>query len=69
MGMHMNVDPSLPAEEYKRAAYNRYMRRYFRCVKGVDDNIKRLFDYLETNLGSSLIQFKFRRISAFDIYE
>jgi uncharacterized sulfatase len=49
MGMHMEVDPNLSDDEYKREAYRRYMQRYFRCVKGVDDNIGRLFAYLEKN--------------------
>ena len=30
-------------------AYNEYLKRYLRCVKGVDDNLKRLFDYLKAN--------------------
>ncbi|MEM9528133.1 MAG: sulfatase/phosphatase domain-containing protein, partial [Bacteroidota bacterium] len=48
MGMHMEIDPSIPDPEYKRLAYQEYLKRYLRCVKGVDDNVKRLFDYLET---------------------
>lgn len=28
-------------------AYQEYLKRYLRCVKGVDDNLKRLFDYLK----------------------
>ena len=28
-------------------AYQRYLKDYLRCVKGVDDNLKRLFDYLK----------------------
>ena len=47
MGMHMAIDPNLPDDEYKHEAYQEYLKRYLRCVKGVDDNIKRLFDYLE----------------------
>ncbi len=47
MGMHMFVDPNLPDDEYKRTAYQRYMKKYLRCVRGVDDNIARLLDYLE----------------------
>lgn len=31
------------------AAYNEYLKRYLRCVKGVDDNIERLFQYLKDN--------------------
>ncbi|MEM9930309.1 MAG: sulfatase [Bacteroidota bacterium] len=47
MGMHMEIDPTIPDPEYKRLAYQEYLKRYLRCVKGVDDNVKRLFDYLE----------------------
>ncbi len=47
MGMHMDIDPNLPDDEYKRAAYQENLKRYLRCVKGVDDNVKRIFDYLE----------------------
>jgi len=34
-------------KEIKRMAYNAYLRKYLRCVKGVDDNLKRLFAHLE----------------------
>ncbi|WP_317133554.1 sulfatase family protein [Aquimarina algicola] len=34
-------------KEYKSTVYQNYLKRYLRCVKGVDDNIKRLLDYLE----------------------
>ncbi|MFI3249015.1 MAG: sulfatase [Rikenellaceae bacterium] len=47
MGIHMDIDPSLSEDDYKRAAYQEYLKRYLRCVKGVDDNVKRIFDYLE----------------------
>jgi arylsulfatase A-like enzyme len=45
-GMDFNVDPTLPDAEYTRQAYQEYLKRYLRCVKGVDDNLARLFDYL-----------------------
>ena len=48
MGMHMKIDPNIPDPEYKKLAYQEYLKRYLRCVKGVDDNVKRLFDYLES---------------------
>ena len=48
MGMHMGIDPNIPDPEYKHLAYQEYLKRYLRCVKGVDDNVKRLFDYLDT---------------------
>ena len=41
------VDESLSDEEAKREAYNIYLKKYLRCVKGVDDNLKRVFDYLQ----------------------
>ncbi|MEM6800418.1 MAG: sulfatase [Bacteroidota bacterium] len=47
MGMHMKIDPNIPDPEYKKLAYQEYLKRYLRCVKGVDDNVKRLLDYLE----------------------
>jgi len=47
MGMHMFVDQSLPDEQYKRTAYQRYLKKYLRCIRGVDDNIGRLFEYLD----------------------
>ncbi|QZE14053.1 sulfatase [Halosquirtibacter laminarini] len=47
MGQHMDIDKSLSDIEYKHEAYQEYLKRYLRCVKGVDDNVKRIFDYLE----------------------
>jgi uncharacterized sulfatase len=49
MGQHMQVDNNLSDREYTHQAYQRYLKRFLRCVKGVDDNLKRLFDYLEKN--------------------
>ena len=31
----------------KKKAYQIYMKKYLRCVKGVDDNVGRILDYLE----------------------
>ena len=33
--------------ETTKLAYQAYLKKYLRCVKGVDDNLKRLFDYLK----------------------
>jgi arylsulfatase A-like enzyme len=33
--------------EYKKACYQFYLKKYLRCVKGVDDNLKRVIDYLK----------------------
>ena len=46
MGHHMFVDRSLPKDRYTRAAYQRYLKKFLRCVRGVDDNIARLIDHL-----------------------
>ncbi len=41
-------DPSkLTDAEVKTYAYNAYLRKYLRCVKGIDDNLARLFAHLE----------------------
>ncbi len=40
-------DPKLTDEQAKRQAYNEYLRWYLRCVKGVDDNLARLFKHLD----------------------
>lgn len=46
MGHHMAVDPELPDDQYTTESYQRYLKKYLRCVKGVDDNIGRLLDAL-----------------------
>ena len=47
MGQHMFVDPALGDRAYKRAAYQRYLKKYLRTVRGVDDAVARLLQYLE----------------------
>jgi len=47
MGHHMFVDRELPAAQYTRTAYQRYLKKFLRCVRGVDDNIARLLKVLE----------------------
>ena len=44
---HYKVKDDLNDEEAQRAAYNIYLKHYLRCVKGVDDNLARLFAHLE----------------------
>lgn len=34
-------------EEITRMSYNAYLKNFLRCVKGIDDNLGRLFAYLE----------------------
>jgi len=47
MGHHMHVDADLPDDQYKRQAYQRYLKKYLRCVKGVDDAVGEVLDVLE----------------------
>ncbi|MHB0755486.1 sulfatase family protein [Polaribacter sp. M15] len=37
----------LEGKEYLSATYQEYLKRYLRCVKGVDDNVARLIKYLK----------------------
>ena len=46
LGGRLGIDKSLPEPEYGKAVYQKFLKRYLRCVKGVDDNVKRLIDYL-----------------------
>lgn len=48
-GIDFNISPGLDDHEYTHQAYQEYLKRYLRCVKGVDDNLARLFDYLKKN--------------------
>lgn len=48
MGHHMHVDQQLSDADYTTQSYQRYMKKYLRCVRGLDDNIGRLLDYLES---------------------
>lgn len=41
-------DPALSDDDAKRLAYQTYLKKYLRCVKGVDDNIGRLIGYLKS---------------------
>jgi len=41
-------DPNLTDKQIKKLAYQAYLKKYLRCVKGVDDNLKRLFDYMKS---------------------
>ncbi|MCA9063214.1 MAG: sulfatase [Planctomycetaceae bacterium] len=43
-----NFDPAnFSDEENTRLAYNAYLKKFLRCVKGIDDNLGRLFAYLD----------------------
>lgn len=46
LGRRLGIDQSLKDPEYTSANYQKYLKRYLRCVKGVDDNVKRLIGFL-----------------------
>ena len=45
-GRDFEIDPDLPERERTHLAYQAYLKAYLRCVKGIDDNLARLFDCL-----------------------
>jgi arylsulfatase A-like enzyme len=46
-GIDFKIAADLDDHAYTKAAYQEYLKRYLRCVRGVDDNLARLFDYLK----------------------
>ena len=46
LGRRLQIDQTMKDPAYTRAVYQTYLKRYLRCVKGVDDNVGRLIDYL-----------------------
>jgi arylsulfatase A-like enzyme len=46
LGRRLGIDQSLEEPHYTKAVYQKYLKRYLRCVKGVDDNVRRLTDFL-----------------------
>nr|WP_155949318.1 sulfatase [Gayadomonas joobiniege] len=47
LGRDLGIDPSLPHDEFTHQAYQKFLKAYLRCVKGVDDNIARLIQTLK----------------------
>ncbi len=47
LSKQLSIDQDLAEPDYGRQTYQEYLKRYLRCVKGVDDNVKRLVDYLK----------------------
>jgi len=45
--MYKLREQGIKGKEATHIAYQTYLKRYLRCVKGVDDNLGRLFDYLK----------------------
>ncbi len=48
LGRRLGIDQNLEEPEYTTQNYQKYLKRYLRCVKGVDDNVKRLVEFLRT---------------------
>lgn len=43
------VDSALSKKELTHLTYQLYLKEYLRCVKGIDDNLQRILDYLKDN--------------------
>ncbi len=41
------IDTSLPSDMATYVAYQTYLKKYLRCIKGIDDNLSRLFHFLK----------------------
>ncbi|WP_282122137.1 sulfatase family protein [Algibacter mikhailovii] len=41
------IHSNMSENEFKHATYQEYLKRYLRCVKGVDDNVARLVKFLK----------------------
>lgn len=59
MGQHLGIDQNLPDREYTHQAYQAYLKAYLRCVKGIDDNLARLFTFLgeQGEWGNTIIMY------------
>ena len=47
LGKRLRVSEDLDERAYIEQCYQTYLKRYLRCVKGVDDNVRRILDYLK----------------------
>jgi N-acetylglucosamine-6-sulfatase len=47
LGGRLGISDSIPEPVYTHQVYQTFLKRYLRCVKGIDDNIKRIVDYLK----------------------
>ena len=43
------IKSDLKGDDLTRWKYQRYMKNYLRCIKGIDENVGRILDYLEEN--------------------
>lgn len=46
LGRRLEIDQGLKNSAYVKAVYQKYLKRYLRCVKGVDDNVGRIVAFL-----------------------
>lgn len=47
--MHCDSLPQLPRNEFRKWAYQRYIKEYLRCIAGIDENVGRILEYLDEN--------------------
>ncbi|WP_232824662.1 sulfatase family protein [Algibacillus agarilyticus] len=47
LGLDLGVDENLSHTEFTKKSYQKFLKAYLRCVKGVDDNVARLIQTLK----------------------
>ena len=47
LGKKLGIDQNIADPQYAHLVYQEYVKRYLRCVKGIDDNVSRLIEYLK----------------------
>ena len=47
LSKRLGIDQKIPGDKFTKVVYQKYLKRYLRCVKGVDDNIQRLVNFLK----------------------
>ncbi len=47
LGKRLKISDTIPEPEYTQQVYQKLLKRYLRCVKGVDDNFSRIINYLK----------------------
>lgn len=47
--MKCELPTNLTRDEFRKWAYQRYMKQYLRCIAGIDENVGRILSYLDEN--------------------
>ena len=47
--MKCELPANLSRDEFRKWAYQRYMKDYLRCIAGIDENVGRILKFLDEN--------------------